>query len=59
LGTAKVGNAGVGADACAREGDDALALNDPASDRLDLLFEALFLGHGATSCSAEQALMRL
>jgi hypothetical protein len=46
IGAAKVGNAGVGADACAREGDNALGLNDPSNDGLDLLFEALFPGHG-------------
>jgi hypothetical protein len=38
VGAAKVGDARVGADARAREGDDMLALNDPASDLLDVLF---------------------
>src|SRR5215218_734821 len=47
LGAAKVGNAGVGADACACKGDNAFALDDPSSDCLDVLSEALFLGHGA------------
>jgi hypothetical protein len=46
LGAAKVGNAGVGADACACKGDNAFALDDPSSDCLDVLSEALFLGHG-------------
>ena len=45
--TAKVRDAGVGADASAREGDNVLALNDSASDGLDVLLEALFLGHDA------------
>jgi hypothetical protein len=45
LGAAKVGDTGVGANACAREGDDVLAGNDPSSDCLDMLFEALFVGH--------------
>jgi hypothetical protein len=47
LGAAKVGDAGVGADARAREGDDVLALNGPSSDRLDVFFESAFFGHGA------------
>jgi len=38
IGAAKVGNAGVGADARAREGDDASALSDPPSDRIYVLF---------------------
>ena len=45
FGAAKVGDAGIGADARAREGDEVLAFNDPPSDCLDGLFEALFLGH--------------
>jgi hypothetical protein len=57
VGAAKVRNAGVGADARAREGDNVLALNDPSSDCLDVLFEALFLGHSAcpevTGCSED------
>src|SRR5215208_1663824 len=52
---AKVGDARVGADAGAREGDDVLALNDPSSDRLDALFEALFLGHGICSEGTSRA----
>jgi hypothetical protein len=46
VGATKVGNAGVGADACACKDDDMLAVNDPLSDYLDVLFEVLFLGHG-------------
>jgi hypothetical protein len=46
LGAAKVGDAGVGADARAREGDDALAGDYPPGDRLDLLFETLLPDHG-------------
>ena len=38
VGAAKVGDARVGTDARAREGDDMLALSDPASDLLDVLF---------------------
>ena len=47
LGAAEVGDAGVGADACARKGDDVLAPYDPSSGCLDVLFEALLVGHGA------------
>jgi hypothetical protein len=47
VGAAKVGDAGVSADARAREGDDVLALNDPPSNRLNVLFETPFPGHGA------------
>jgi len=38
VGAAKVGDARVGADARACEGDDMLALSYPASDLLDVLF---------------------
>ena len=47
VGAAEVGNTGVSADACTREGDNMLVLNDPASNGLDVLFEALFLSHDA------------
>ncbi len=44
--TTKVGDAGVGADAGAREGDEVFAAHDPASDGLDVLWEeVLFLSH--------------
>jgi len=55
LGAAEVGDAGVGADARAREGDDALAPDDPPSDRLDVLFGTPFLGQGATPYSLRPA----
>jgi hypothetical protein len=47
FGAAKVGDARVGADARAREGNDMLALDYPSSDLLDVLFESSFLGHGS------------
>lgn len=47
VGAAEVGNTGVSADACTCEGDNMLALNDPASNGLDVLLEALFLSHDA------------
>ena len=47
LGAAKVGDAGVGADARAREANDMLALDYPSSHLLDVLFESSFLGHGS------------
>ena len=47
LGAAKVGDTRVGADARAHEGDNMLALDDPSSYCLDVLLEALFVGHGA------------
>jgi hypothetical protein len=53
FGAAKVGDARVGADARAREGDDMFALIDPSGDRLDVLFEALLLGHGLAMSSDE------
>jgi hypothetical protein len=40
VGAAEVGDAGVGADARAREGDDVLGVDDPAGDLLDLPFAA-------------------
>jgi hypothetical protein len=43
---AKVRDAGVGADASAREGDEVLALDDPPSDCADVLFKDLFVVHG-------------
>ena len=45
LGAAEVGDAGVGADARPREGDDALALDNPPSDSLDLLVGQPHLGN--------------
>jgi len=45
IGAAKVRDAGVGTDTSAREGDDALGADYPSSDRFDLLFAVLFLGH--------------
>jgi hypothetical protein len=36
VGAAEVGDAGVGADASAREGDDVLGVYDPTRDLLDL-----------------------
>ena len=44
IGASKVGDAGVGTDTRAREGDDALGTDYPSGDRLDLPFAALFLG---------------
>jgi hypothetical protein len=52
VGTTKVGNAGVGADACTRKGDKMLELHDPASNGLDVLSEVLFPRHDAASRSA-------
>ncbi len=49
-GAAEVGDSRVGANACACKGDDALALEDLPSDRLDVLLAALFLVcHGAAT----------
>ena len=45
FGAAKVGDAGVGTDARAREGDEVLALDYPSGDLLDVLFESLFAGN--------------
>lgn len=45
IGASKVGDAGVGTDTRAREGDDALGTDYPSGDRLDLPFAAFFLGH--------------
>src|SRR5918998_4233406 len=45
VGTAKVGDAGVGADARPRESDEVLALDDPPSDLPFLLVDGLFTGH--------------
>jgi hypothetical protein len=47
LGAAEVVDAGVGANTCAREGDDVLSLEDPSGDRLDVPAEVPFpVGHG-------------
>jgi hypothetical protein len=44
LGAAEVGDARVGADACPREGDRVLALDDPMGDRPDVFIEAIHVG---------------
>jgi hypothetical protein len=44
LGAAKVGDAGVGADARAREDYGVLALGDPPSNRPDVFVEAIHVG---------------
>jgi hypothetical protein len=54
LGPAKVGDARVGAYACAGEGDDVLGPDDPPGDRLDLLLEALLVCH---SIACKQAVL--
>jgi hypothetical protein len=58
LGTAEVGYAGVGADARASEGDDVVALDDPPSDRLDLLVEAVHDGFPIFQAEAPTAGVR-
>ena len=54
FGAAKVGDAGVGADTRAREGNDMLTLGYPSSDRLDVLFEALFAGNPCHALDANR-----
>jgi|SRR5215217_2950425 hypothetical protein len=41
VGAAEVGDTGIGADTCAREGDDVLAFDDPPGDRPDVFVEAI------------------
>jgi hypothetical protein len=58
VGTAEVGYAGVGADARAREGDDVVALDDPPSDRPDVLVDAIHYGFPAFQPEAPDADVR-
>src|SRR5215218_2171727 len=58
LGTPEVGDAGVGADARAREGDDVFALDDPPSDRFDVFVEAIHDGSQASQSEASLAGVR-
>jgi hypothetical protein len=45
VGAAEGGDAGIGADASAGEGDGVLGLDDPSGDRLDVLLGGPVLGH--------------
>ena len=49
VGATEIRDAGVGADACAREGDQVLALNYPLSYCLNLLFQELSFVHDVCS----------
>jgi hypothetical protein len=44
---AKIRDAGLGADACTREGNNMLALEEPLGDRRDVLFRVLLVSHDA------------
>jgi hypothetical protein len=48
IGAAKVGDAGVGTDACPRKGDRVPGLDDPSSDCLYVLVEALPVSHAVS-----------